>query len=158
MYYLNLKKRARRKKGVSLIECIVSILIFEMIMGLEITMLLKYINILNQISIESREFTYINETYFYIQDKIETSSLIKFTQDNVIEVIDKDSSRKDYIMITNHNLVIKYGSRNSRYNKILEGVSDFKLKEKDNIVYITIINNEGKKYTRCFGIKKAGVL
>lgn len=158
MYYLSLKKRAHRKKGITLIECIISISIFEVVMGIEITMLLRYINILNKISDESKNLAYINEAYFYIEHEIETSSSCKLVDDNVLEIIDKISGRKDYIMLYNHNLVIRYGSGYSNYNKILEEINDFRLKEKGSIVYVTIINDEGKKYERCFGIKKREAL
>lgn len=159
MYFLNLMKTSHKSCGFTLIECIISIAIFEIIFGIEAVFLFRIINNFNVMTSQNKNMYYSNEAFTFIKHEIDTSLSCKVLENDVIEITQKNSSIKKYIKLDqNHNLVIYNGNPYGYNNYILKKVKEFNVRENGSVIYIKIVDKEGKNYKRCFGIKRKKVL
>lgn len=158
MYFSNPRKISHKSDGFTLIECIISMAVFEIMFGIEVTFLLRTINNFNTMAGDNKSLYYFNETFVFIKHQIDTCLSCKTSGDNIIEITQKDNNTKNYITLNkNNNLVIYYGNTYERYNYIFRGVKEFNVKENGDVIYISIVDKEGKKYERCLGIKRKKV-
>lgn len=165
MYFLSPKMMPYKSDGFTLIECIVSIAIFEIIFGVEAVFLMRLMNNFNEMTNQNKNVYYSNEAFTFIKHEIDACLSCSVLENNVIEITmaaqeDKENKKdiitQNYIMMyQNQNLIIRYGSiEGNNFNYISKGVKEFNVKQNGSVIYIKIAYKGGKKYERCFGIKK----
>lgn len=139
------------KKGFTLIELIISLSLMLIVASAELTTMEKYMNIYKKTYSLNKEFIYVNEALFFIENEIDESQYVRI-EDNRIILGRKNISREDCIELNNNkNIVIRYGNSNNN-NNVVKGVKDFFIEKYGNVIYITIVGEKGKRYERCFGI------
>ncbi|OFI07579.1 hypothetical protein CLOACE_01830 [Clostridium acetireducens DSM 10703] len=143
------------KKGITIIELLITIGISSMLL---IMIMLIFSKTINNYSINMnyrKENFYINEAFIFIESKIEFYQDVEIVN-NKIKLIKKDNETSDWIRMTkNGNIIISYDRCSSiNSNNIVKNIEEFKVSKKENIMYISIKSKKGILYERCFGIKK----
>lgn len=149
-----MKYRYKKKSAFTIIESIVYVflttIVFLQLVTLLVSFYASYIQIRN-ISINQN-----NIRNFYINlDCIlnEENNLDIRKEDNSI-VVYKDIEYENlvkHIKFYNNTVVVKYtkGRNTLTINNMLYNISDFKVVEKDKLIYIIITDMYGKDYIRC---------
>lgn len=157
-----IKEITNLKKGVTLIELIISLFIVSVIVTIEFGSFSNSIKNYKEVILNDREEVYSREALRFIESeiidvknkiiKIENNKLVlkKYNGDmNIIKVAKKS---KDEFKI-----VIEYDKVTSNINTtdtIVEGIGGFKVKEDKNLIYIEINTIYGDEYKRCLGSNK----
>lgn len=148
----NLLMFKKIKKGFTLIELIVAFAL----MSILTTMLLSlfyYINSpFNKKINYNRQYCCGMEALKYIEDKINNSCENKEVTNNSIGITSDDKVNKYTINKYGKKLIIRYDTiykEGNRYNIILNDIKDFQVKEKNNIIYISIVFKGDKIVERC---------
>lgn len=148
------------KRGFSLIETLVYLMILTITMTISTSVFTNTLYVYKKTINKNLEINSINEGFLSISkiSREEKIVLIRVYENNIIfykdigynqkllKVLKKDKNNlivEHYIMNEN-NIVTSYNSKND----IIAGINDFKAKKKGNTVYILVIKN-GEKYIRC---------
>lgn len=98
---------------------------------------------------------YINETFTFIEYKINKSISVEKISKNGRSIIKLNSDRKSFIELYGNTLIIAYDTDYPmNYNNIMYSIKGFNIEEKGNVLYIKIIDKYGEEYERCFGKKR----
>jgi hypothetical protein len=157
------------KKGISLIETMISISIYTFILAVQISILGSMLSIHKEYVESSRKMLYCFDSLNFIDKEI-VSSLNKriiITKGKIcIELLDGDFNYIDvYGIKDNLKLRISYykknysGSTTITRDIIMEDISNCEFIQKNDLVYIEIQMNNGEIYNRCIAerkIEKAG--
>lgn len=158
-------RKDKRKKGVTLIELIISMSINLVI----ITLSFQIVNISKK-NIDFFMAEAINEDYF--DDGLMTiDRIMKGYMITNVKIIEKDNLRNPKIIVTirksnlqekTYDKVISFNDSNKRVilqtyedkyltgtNTIMRNVEDFKIIKKENIYYLKIIYKGGKERIQC---------
>lgn len=151
----NIKSKKNRKKGFTLIELMISSSLIGIVICSQIIVLCKYMRIHKQEINKSRESFYVNEAFMIIEHQISIAKYIKVEND-VIILKSYDRARYDYIRKDKDpDIIISYDSMySSNTNNILKNIKDFKVKQDDQLLYITIETKKGNIYRRCLGSER----
>lgn len=144
------------KKGFTIIELLVSMVLICLMTFSIITMALKFDGKYKKEVLSSREDFYIREALLYIEEQIENDTQYVVAQNDTIELVRTDGIHTDFISKSNANkLVIIYKQYNSYLstNDIMKGVSDFQVNVNNKIIIITIKGENGEVFERCLGIR-----
>lgn len=145
---------ARTKKGFTLIELLISLALIGTIslIGMKSLALNNKIYCL-EVNKDLEEF-YINEAFIFIEYKINKSTSIERTSKYGRSIIKLTSDRQSFIELYGSTLIIAYDTEYPmNYNNIMYSIKGFNVEEKDNVIYIKIIDKYGDEYERCFGKK-----
>ena len=150
---------ARKKRGFTLIELIISLSLITTISLIEIKNLALNNKIYYMEVNRNLEEFYINEAFTFIDYKINTSTSVERTSKYGRSMIKLTSDRKSFIELYGSTLIIAYDTEYPMdYNNIMYSIKEFNIEEKGNVLYIKIIDKYGEEYERCFGKKGIEVL
>lgn len=150
---------ARKKRGFTLIELIISLSLIATISLIEIKNLALNNKIYYMEVNRNLEEFYINEAFTFIEYKINTSTSVEIISKHGRSMIKLTSDRKSFIELYGSTLIISYDNEYPMdYNNIMYSIKGFNIEEKDNVLYIKIIDKYGEEYERCFGKKGIEVL
>lgn len=150
------------KKGYTLIELIIAMGVITILLTLEVSMLsrqaLKYKRFIKN----DREESYCREALRFIEGELYALNNKSITVNGDTLVIKKVSGDENTIKgMRKYNgrlkIVITYNKiKNSSKvtDTIVEDIEGFQIKERENLIFISINTSEGKEYERCFGIEK----
>lgn len=150
---------ARRKRGFTLIELIISLALIGTIslIGIKSLVLNNKLYYL-EVNKDLEEF-YINEAFIFIEYKISKSTGVEKTSKYGRSMIKLISDRQSFIELYGSTLIIAYDTEYpTNYNNIMYSIKGFDVDEKGNVIYIKIIDKYGDEYERCFGKRGAEVL
>lgn len=150
---------ARRKRGFTLIELIISLALIGTIslIGIKSLVLNNKLYYL-EVNKDLEEF-YINEAFIFIEYKISKSTSVEKTSKYGRSMIKLISDRQSFIELYGSTLIIAYDTEYpTNYNNIMYSIKGFDVDEKGNVIYIKIIDKYGDEYERCFGKRGAEVL
>ncbi|MBE6067890.1 MAG: prepilin-type N-terminal cleavage/methylation domain-containing protein [Clostridium lundense] len=150
---------ARRKRGFTLIELIISLALIGTIslIGIKSLVLNNKVYYL-EVNKDLEEF-YINEAFIFIEYKISKSTSVEKTSKYGRSMIKLISGRQSFIELYGSTLIIAYDTEYpTNYNNIMYSIKGFDVEEKGNVIYIKIIDKYGDEYERCFGKKGTEVL
>lgn len=150
---------ARRKKGFTLIELIISLALIGTIslIGIKSLVLNNKLYYL-EVNKDLEEF-YINEAFIFIEYKISKSTSVEKTSKYGRSMIKLISGRQSFIELYGSTLIIAYDTEYpTNYNNIMYSIKGFDVEEKGNVIYIKIIDKYGDEYERCFCKRGAEVL
>ncbi|WP_081957252.1 type II secretion system protein [Clostridium sp. HMP27] len=150
---------ARRKRGFTLIELIISLALIGTIslIGIKSLVLNSKLYYL-EVNKDLEEF-YINEAFIFIEYKISKSTSVEKTSKYGRSMIKLISDRQSFIELYGSTLIIAYDTEYpTNYNNIMYSIKGFDVDEKGNVIYIKIIDKYGDEYERCFGKRGAEVL
>ncbi|WP_186430002.1 prepilin-type N-terminal cleavage/methylation domain-containing protein [Clostridium sp. BSD9I1] len=150
---------ARRKRGFTLIELIISLALIGTIslIGIKSLVLNNKLYYL-EVNKDLEEF-YINEAFIFIEYKISKSTSVEKTSKYGRSMIKLISNRQSFIELYGSTLIIAYDTEYpTNYNNIMYSIKGFDVDEKGNVIYIKIIDKYGDEYERCFGKRGAEVL
>lgn len=143
------------KKGVTLIELIISIGMASLLLSFLVLQLLNYNSIGVKEAKDNRDYFYCMEALMFIEyetDKAKSVSInddvieLKYVDQNINKIIRLNTGGK--IVITH-----KEGNEIKASNNIITDIAGFQAFQKGNTVYISITRKNGDKYERCIGIK-----
>lgn len=150
---------ARRKRGFTLIELIISLALIGTIslIGIKSLVLNNKLYYL-EVNKDLEEF-YINEAFIFIEYKISKSTSVEKTSKYGRSMIKLISGRQSFIELYGNTLIIAYDTEYpTNYNNIMYSIKGFDVEEKGNVIYIKIIDKYGDEYERCFGKRGTEVL
>lgn len=146
------------KKGFTLIEVLVSMAIASILLSFQCIIFVKYFNV------NSRETKYIRDKNYYYESFVIMENLIYDemievnVQNNEINIICKNNENKRIRFAkTSEKILVDYYDRYGvikTSNVLGTKIRNMEVNKKDNIIYISLINKEGEKVSRCFGVKK----
>lgn len=146
---------ARKNRGFTLIELIISLSLIAIISLIEIKNLALNNKIYYMEVNKDLEEFYINETFTFIEYKINKSISVEKISKNGRSIIKLNSDRKSFIELYGNTLIIAYDTDYPmNYNNIMYSIKGFNIEEKGNVLYIKIIDKYGEEYERCFGKKR----
>lgn len=146
--------KVRNKKGFTIIESIVYIFLTTLVLLEGIRCITNFYK--GYIENKNISIAYNEMQTFYLN----LDSILKEDEKENIEVHDNylliyrnvESELKSKMIIREKNsLVVKYfdGENPKGKNTLLLNVSDFKVIEKENLIYTIIVNKDGKEFIRC---------
>lgn len=142
------------KKGITLLEVLLSLAISNIMIVLILSMLLKYNTEYKNITKEYKDYFYLTEALMYIQKDILTSRDVS-VENNKIKIISSDDINERYILLNEKNTLIvvdyKYGTYKGT-NNLLKNLIEFNAGKKSNTIYVSLKLKDGEKYERCFRI------
>lgn len=147
--------KIKQYKGFVLVEVIASLLIFSIFAILSISAISSFVkSYIKECEIENEDL-YVSEG-MTILDSLLKESDVKI-QNNEIKVTRKDNSncnRYD-IVFNNHKqaIVVKYYSEKITPDDVMLKIKEFRVLENQNVFYIFITCNDGRRYRRCFTLK-----
>lgn len=142
------------KKGFTILELIAALGMSSIIITVLISMFLKYSTNFNKGTLEITNYFYISEAFLFIKNEIYKAKDVKIYE-NKIEINYTDGVTKKIIQSNGkNNIVIVHMEESVRrsVNNIATNVKEFSVVQKSNTIYITIMDNNGEKYEKCFGI------
>jgi|GEM_PF-3129098 len=147
--------KIEQHKGFILVEVIASLLIFSIFAVFSISVLSSFMKgYIKESEIENEDF-YVSEG-MTILDSLLKESDVKI-EDNQIKVTRKDtSSCNRYDIVFNQyaqKIVVKYYSGKITSDDVMLKIKEFKVLENQNVFYIFITCNDGRRYRRCFILK-----
>ncbi|MBW6410930.1 hypothetical protein [Clostridium weizhouense] len=146
--------KIRKKKGFTIIESIVYIFLTTLVLLEGIRCMTNFYK--GYIESKNISITYDKMQTFYLN----LDSILKEDQKENIEVHDNylliyrdiESELKSKMIIKEKDsLVVKYfeGENPKGKNTLLLNISDFKVIEKENLIYTVIVDKDGKEFIRC---------
>lgn len=147
--------KIEQHKGFILVEVIASLLIFSIFAVFSISALSSFMKgYIKEIEIENEDF-YVSEG-MTILDSLLKESDVKI-EDNQIKVTRKDNSNCNrYDIVFNQyaqKIVAKYYSGKITSDDVMLKIKEFRVLENQNVFYIFITCNDGRRYRRCFILK-----
>jgi prepilin-type N-terminal cleavage/methylation domain-containing protein len=143
------------KKGLTLIELIIALGAAAVLASALTSTALTYNSAYIRNSKENREYFYSTEALMFIQHETENAQSVSVNSD-IIELKYYDEDIKKYIKLNNDgNVVIIHMENNVRKasNNVITNISDFKVSQKSNTIYVSITRRNGEKFEKCIGIK-----
>lgn len=149
-----MKYRYKKKYAFTIIESIVYIflttIIFLELLTLVVSFYASYIEIRN-ISINQNN---IRNFYINLDCILHEENNFEIRKENNSIVIYKDVEDENLvksIKFYNNTVVVKYtkGNATLAINNMLHNIDDFKVVEKDKLIYVIITDMYGKEYIRC---------
>jgi prepilin-type N-terminal cleavage/methylation domain-containing protein len=144
------------KKGFTLLEIIVAIGMSSIIITILTSMILNYNLKFKKETLDMQNYFYIHEAFLFIEQEFNKSKNIK-TYDNKIELNYIDEFNKKIIQFNGKNkieIIDVYKNNIKAVNIITSNIKSLSITQKENIIYIIMIDVNGVKYEKCFGIKK----
>ena len=143
------------KRGFTIIEVLISLSILSMLLLSEFKVMERYLTMYNKENKQSRSEFYSNEAIEFIDEQIGECRSIN-CDSNKIKFNYGDPLTNNWIKINPSGyLAIYYGGESSSSNNvILRGVSDFKVKAVNKVIYITIVLNNNYEVKRCISTEK----
>jgi CRISPR/Cas system-associated exonuclease Cas4 (RecB family) len=143
------------KKGVTLIELVVSIGAAVALLSIIVIELLNYNSIRVSGVKSSRDYFYCMEALMFMEHEIDTAKSTG-VNNNVIELNYLDETIKKIIRLNFEGKVVLVHIENDKIitsNNIVTGIEEFQAVMKGNTVYLAVKRKDGERYEKCVGIK-----
>lgn len=143
------------KKGVTLMELVVSIGAAAVLFSMLVIELLNYNSVRVSGVKSSRDYFYCMEALMFIEHEIDTAKSAA-VNNNVIELYYLDETVKKIIRLNFEGKVVIVHIENDKIktsNNIVTGIGEFEAVMKGNTVYLTVKRKDGERYEKCVGIK-----
>jgi len=147
-----IKGSTNRKKGITLIELIISLSLLVII----ISLLISSFNILSktytQVSTYAEGTISINEALMFISNKIENNCYKVESDNGVLKLYEKNSSYVDKVKKSGETLQFIYQSSYNEFttNTLLYDIQSFTLTKINNVIFVKIIGKDGTVGEKCF--------
>lgn len=151
--------KIKQHKGFILIEVVASLLIFSIFAVFSISVLASFMKGY------VKECEFENEDLYVSEGMTILDSLLKGSdvdiEDNKIKVTRKDENDNNcdrYDIFFNkytEQIEVDYVNSNRR-NTLMLKIKKFRILENQNVFYIFITCNDGRRYRRCFALKNQG--
>lgn len=142
------------KKGFTVLEIIIATGLSAILIIWISYVFLMYNSYYKTSTEKYRETIYCTEALMFIEDEINNSNNVTVTN-NTVELTEAEGNNKNYIYQKNNSIVIAYKVNDDikAVNKVINNIKDFYVIQKEKTIYVTLINNNGVKYERCFGVR-----
>ena len=147
------------RRGFTLIETVTALAIASVLLCFESSILIKYFNNYNSYINRSKSSSFCMEALVIIDNLLYDNMEEIQVKNNTINVSCKDNKKRViYLNSNSGKVLVDYydgnGSDFSAANVVCTRVSNMEVVKKDNVIYLTITNKEGEKFSRCLGVKK----
>lgn len=145
-----------KKYGFTLIEIITALSIFSVL----VSILIIWLNMSSICFIrgmkENNENTRAEDAFSFIENQVQNSFNIS-VENNILSIciIEKNNNphlnKVEKIKYSYGDLVVEYRENDifQCENNIIKDIKNFLVEKYGNAIYITVIFNDGKEYTRC---------
>jgi hypothetical protein len=146
------------KMGYTIIELVIAMALMIIVTFSEIIFNTKYIKLFKNDLSTYREEVYINEAIMFVEHEIHSDSKCITLNGNKLRIVKIQNGKVNYIYLKDYgykkSIVIGYDLNDFMLaeDNIINNVKDMVIQQKNKTVFITIIGNSGKRYTRCLGI------
>lgn len=150
-----------KKRGVTLIEIVISMALVFLMVGVVDGMLISYLGSYKNKVLENKGFNYLNEALEIIEKEVNQDASSIKTEGNIIKISYSDGVTLNHIKCINSNLYILYGTKysipvNSSYKSVIaDEVSNFEATKNGKILYIKVTWYNGQTIERCIAIENA---
>lgn len=141
-----------KKKGFTLIELIIVLAIASMISAIEIKSLAKCNKVYKNSMKELKNELNINEALIFIDSKINDYSICNVNNNEIVVI--NNSGEKEIIRKRDDKLIICYCKYFNKYNTISNGIKEFKVYRRKNVIIVNIIGTNNKIYGRSYSLKE----
>ena len=150
-----------KKRGVTLIEIVISLALVFLMVGVVDGMLISYLGSYKNKVLENKGFNYLNEALEVIEKEVNQDASSIKAEGNIIKINYSDGVTLNYIKCINSNLYILYGTKysipvNSSYKSVIaDDVSNFVATRNGRTLYIKLSWYNGQTIERCLAIENA---
>lgn len=150
MYFI--KENIKKKKGITLIELIISLSIILIILPL----LISFFNIMSKTYSEVSTYTNssisINEALMFLTHEIENNCYKIQVKNDTLKLYEKNGFDVNEVKKSGETLQFKYQSGLNEFtsNSLLYDIKSFTLTEIGNIIVVKIIGKDGTVGEKCF--------
>lgn len=147
------------KKGFTLIELVVTMAIAAILLSFEVAVFTKHINDFQRSIEVNKQNSFCDEFFVIIEQLIsENVSEIEVINNNIVIKCSNNQKKIIQYKSTSNKILVDYydavGNDFSAANVICSNIKEMTVKKKSEVLYVSIINNKGVQFERCFGIKK----
>lgn len=149
------------KKGFMLLEVLVATAIGAILLSFQCCILIKSVNWYNKNITTLRDSSYCDEGLIIIKNFIYMNMVEVNTTNNEIDINTSDNMlKKIYLIRSSEKVVVDYyddygyGYGLIATNVVAQNISNMEAIKKGDLIYISLVDNEGKRISQCFGIKK----
>jgi hypothetical protein len=144
------------KKGVTLVELIISIGAATLLLSILVIELLNYNSLrISQVK-SNRDYFYCMEALMFIEHEIDTAKSAA-VNNNIIELYYLDETIKKTIRLNFEGKIILVHIENDKIktsNNIVTGIEEFEAVQRGSTVYLSVRRRDGERYEKCLGIKQ----
>lgn len=147
------------KKGITLIELIAAMAIAAVLLSFEAVVFTKYLNNFQRDNYVGKLNSFCDE-FFVIFEQLISENMQQIEVANNKVIITCSNNQKKVIQYNNvsKKILVDYydeaGIDFCAANVICTNVKEMTVDKKQNVLYISVVNNRGVRFERCFGIKK----
>ncbi len=143
------------KKGVTLVELIISIGAATLLLSVLVIELLNYNSLRISQGKSNRDYFYCMEALMFIEHEIDTAKSAA-VNNNIIELYYLDETIKKTIRLNFEGKIILVHIENDKIktsNNIVTGIEEFEAVQRGSTVYLSVRRRAGERYEKCVGIK-----
>lgn len=150
-----------KKKGVTLIEIVITMALLFLMLGMVDSMLISNLKGYKNSVVQNKGFNYLNEAIAIIEKEVNQDASAVKTEGNIIKINYSDGITLNHIKCINSNLYIIYGTKysipkdNSYKSIIIDDVKDFVAIKSGKNLYIKMLWYNGQSIERCLAIENA---
>lgn len=147
------------KKGLTLIELLVTMVIAAMLLSFEAAVFAKHLYSFEQ-KITYNKQNYFCEEFFVIFEQLisENMQQIEVSDNDVVVKCSCNQKKKIHYNMTSRKILVDYydgyGNDFSAANVICTNVRGMSVNKKGCVLYVSVVTDKGVKFERCFGIKE----
>lgn len=160
---MSYNKIQSKKCGISILEVLIAMSVISILMLTILSISTRCYSLFSECIRNNEENYNVYEAYAFIDNKLNKSNNTVIYENKITINITQNYINEESLVNKNtiefnagsKELIIKY-FQDDEYkstNVILRNVNGFNIVQKNLVVYITIITNDGRKYERCLGIK-----
>lgn len=143
------------KKGLTLIEVLISAALIGTIIAYEVSFFGRFIIVSRKSAKEQEIERYIQEAFDFIRDKVENCVYLRTEENCIIVAMPGDETEDRIELESNDSLVIKSGKSTEKYPPVIaDYIRDFNVFIHGKVMYVSITDTYGKKYEKCYRIGK----
>lgn len=147
------------KKGFTLIELVIVIGISAIILSFECTVLIKSFKGYKDNIVKTRDEAYVDEGIIIIKNFVNDNMVSVNAQNNEIDVITSDNQiKKIHLVKSSGKIMVDYydafGNEFKAANVIATNIKAMEVYKKENLLYVSITDEEGEGTNECLGVKK----
>lgn len=150
-----------KKKGFTLIEIVIVMVLVFLLAGVVNSMLISYVKSYKNSILQNKGFNYLNDAIVIIDKEVNYKAMEVKTEENIIKINYSDGTTLNHIKCINSNLYILYGTKNSipedssSKSLIIDDVKEFVAIKSGKILYIKVVWYNGQNIERYLAIENA---
>jgi prepilin-type N-terminal cleavage/methylation domain-containing protein len=147
------------KKGFTLVEIVIAISISAIILSFECSVFIKCFRDYNNSIVITRDEAYEDEALIIIKNFVCRNMVEVSTGNNEICIKTSDNQIENiYLDQTSGKVMIDYydefGNQFKAANVVATNIKDMEVYKKENLLYVSITDIEGRDASECIGVKK----